>query len=177
MKTTLATFAFLAALPLAAAAQATKDDIKKLAAAGVSDDVILTYVRANGPLPKLSADDIIELKQAGAGEKVLNALAGQTTALAPAAAPAPARTEVVERVVERPTYVYTTPSVSSYWCSSHYCYDTCHTYVRPIVTYSSYYYHRPYYYSHYYYRPSVSVGYGWGRRCGSRWGVGIGWGW
>jgi hypothetical protein len=190
MKTPLATLACLAVLPLAAAAQATKEDIKKLVAAGVSDDVVLTYVRANGPAPKLSADEIIELKQAGAGDKVLGALAGQTTA--PAPAPAPARTEVVERVVERPTYVYSTPSVSSYWCSSHYCYDTCHTYVRPIVTYSSPYYYgygyggyyrRPYYsyYSGYcgpsYYRPSVGVGYSWGGHHGSRWGVGVRWGW
>ena len=172
MLKSLTAFAFLAALPLAAAAQVTKEDIKKLVAAGVSEDVVLTYIRANGPAPRMSADDIIELKQAGAGEKVLASLAG-----APAVRP-----QVVERVVEKPvyipqsTYVYSTPPASSYWCSSHYGYDSCSHYVRPIVTYSaypSYYsscYPRSYYYgaswygsSHYYssHRPRVGISVGW----------------
>jgi hypothetical protein len=176
MKTMIATFGFLAALPLAAAAQVTKEDIKKLVAAGVSEDVVLTYVRANGPAPKLSADDIVELKQAGAGEKVLAALAAGTTS---APAPAP-RTEVVERVVEKPvyvpqtTYVYSTPSSSSYWCSSHYSYDGCHTYVRPIVTYGYYssWYPRHYYGGYYggYYRSSHCYP-------RSRVGISVGWRW
>lgn len=193
MKKLLATLAFLAAVPLAAVAQVTKEDIKKLVAAGVSDDVVLTYVRANGPAPKMSADDIVELKQAGAGEKVLAALAsGTNTPSTPAPEPVPA--QVVERPVYVPqtTYVYSQPGVSSYWCSSHYCYDSCSTYVRPIVTYSTpYYYSYPYWSRPYYgyapryysswYRPSfgVGVGYGWGyRSCGrSRVGISVGWGW
>jgi hypothetical protein len=173
MKKTLAAFTFLAALPLAAAAQVSKEDIKKLVAAGVSDDVVLTYVRANGPAPRLSADDLIELKQAGAGEKALAALAGGGSS---APAPAP-RVEYVEKPVYVPqtTYVYSTPSASSYWCSSHYSYDGCGTYVRPIVnySYSGYYYPRhSYYYGssycgsyygghHYYSRPRVGISFGW----------------
>lgn len=141
------------------AAQVTKEDIKKLVAAGVSEDVVLTYVRANGPAPKLSADDLVELKQAGAGEKVLAALAAGTTN-----APAP-RTEVVEKPVYVPqtTYVYSQPAASSYWCSSHYGYDSCSTYVRPVYTYAGYY---PRYYGGYYgsgYYRGGYVGYGWGR--------------
>src|SRR5258707_360108 len=57
---------FLAALPLAAIAQVSKEDLKKLAAAGISDDVILSYVRANGGVARLSADDVIELENARA---------------------------------------------------------------------------------------------------------------
>src|SRR5688572_19076491 len=92
--------AFLAGLPLAAAAQVSKEDIKKLAVAGISDDVILSYVKANGPVAKLSAEDLVELKQAGTSEKVLTAiLAGP----APAPAPAPA---TATYAVETTPYYY-----------------------------------------------------------------------
>src|SRR6188508_1879234 len=98
MKTLAMALTFLAALPLAA--QVSKEDIKKLAAAGISDDVILSYVKANGPVAKLSAEDVIELKQAGTSEKVLSVIvAGSMPAPAPAApaapAPAPPTTYVV----------------------------------------------------------------------------------
>src|SRR5262245_19939343 len=73
MKTLAMTLTFLA-LPLALAAQVTKEDIKKLTAAGISDEVILSYVKANGPVAKLSAEDVIELKQAGASEKLLSVI-------------------------------------------------------------------------------------------------------
>ena len=179
MVKSLATLAFLAVLPLAAAAQVSKEDIKKLVAAGVSEDVVLTYVRANGPAPRMSADDLIELKQAGAGDRVLSALAGGSPSPAPVPVPA-VRTEVVERVVERPVYVpqtayvYSNPGVSTYWCSSHYSYDGCSHYVRPIVTYASYssysscyprsYYSPSYFGSSYYHcssRPRVGISVGW----------------
>lgn len=181
MSKTLLSLVFLAAAPLAAVAQATKDDIKKLATAGVSEDVIVAYVRSNG-VPKLTADELIELKNAGVGEKVLTALASPS---APAAQPSqPAtRTEVIEQPVYRTQYVYT-PSVSSYWCSSHYAYDACRpSYYYPSYYYPTYTYARPYYSSYYsgycgprsygsygywggYPRVSVGFGFGWGgRRC------------
>ena len=95
MKTLAMTIALLAGLPLAASAQVTKEDLKKLSAAGISDEVILSYVKSNGGVAKLSADDVIELKQAGASEKLLSSvLAG-----VPAAAPmqVPERQPMVER--------------------------------------------------------------------------------
>lgn len=167
-----AAFAFVfAVLPLAADAQVSKADIKKLAAAGVSEDVILTYIRANGGAPRMSADDLVDLKQAGVGDRVLASLAGATTS---PAAPAPAP---IERVVERPVYVpqttYVYPAASSYWCGSHYAYDHCKPYYyRPYVAYAGWY---PRYYN------SWGVGYTryWGGHCRPRTGVsvGIGWGW
>ena len=48
MKKIALAISFLAALPLALAAQVSKEDLRKLAAAGISDDVILSYVKANG---------------------------------------------------------------------------------------------------------------------------------
>lgn len=158
-----AAFALFAALPLAAAAQVSKEDIKKLAAAGVSEDVILTYVRANGGAPRMSADDIVELKKAGVGDRVLAALAGSTSAPAPA---------VVERVVEKPVYVPQTTYVYSS-TPSYYTYDS----------YPSYYY-RPYVYASWYPRsyysgwcgPSYRSSYYYSS-CRPRVGVSIGWRW
>lgn len=148
MKKFLIAAAVLAAFPLAAAADITKEDIKKLIGAGISDEVIVTFIRSHGPVSKLSPDDLIELKQAGASEKVLGAVAG--------GASAPAQKVVVQRNVAVPqtTVVYDTPTYtylpSAAWCSSHYLYDSCYG-VRPY-TFSSYYYPR-YSYS---YWPSTS---------------------
>lgn len=121
---------FLAGLPLAVAAQVSKEDLKKLGSAGISDDVILSYVKANGPVAKLSAEDVIELKQAGVSEKVLTVvLAG------PTAAP-----QVTERIIEKQAPATT------------YVYDSTPYYYTPSVTYSDYYYSPyPRYYSSYSY--------------------------
>jgi hypothetical protein len=51
-----------------------KEELKKLARAGISDEVILSYVRSQGPLAKFSADDVIELKKAGLSDGLLGTL-------------------------------------------------------------------------------------------------------
>jgi hypothetical protein len=158
----IAAFALFAALPLAAAAQVSKEDIKKLAAAGVSEDVILTYVRTNGGAPRMSADDIIELKQAGVGDRVLGALAGMTTVPAPS---------VVERVVEKPVYVPQTTYVTS-----SYDYYEPYAYAYRPVYYTSSWYPR-YYYSGWCgpsYRSSFHYS---SSHCRPRVGISLGWRW
>ena len=174
MKTLAMTLTLLAGLPLALSAQVSKEDIKKLTAAGISDEVILSYVKANGPMAKLSAEDVIELKQAGASEKLLSVILNS-----PAAERAAER--VVERqVVTRPAtssvvidstpYYYTPSSYSyDYYPSSSYYYYPGYSYYPR--TYSSYYYPR-YSYSSYCY-PSFSVGFSTGRWCGSRGTFGV----
>ena len=174
---------FAAALVLSAAADVSKEDIKKLVAAGISDDVILTYVRANGPVDKLSPDDVIELKEAGASQVVLSAVIAKKPAPAPVPAPQP---KVVERVVERKvyvprsTYVYDSPtylySGSSTYCSSHLLYDSCVTY-SPRYSYRTYY--PRYSFSSYRYSPSYYRSYyGYGRSsCYPRSGISLSWGW
>lgn len=139
MKTWALSIAFLAALPLAAAADTSKEDILKLAKAGISDDVILAFVRANGA-PRLSSDDVIELKAAGVSDKVLGAL------LAPKSEPRREETptyrrEADTRVVEREVYVQPTRTV--YVPSYSYYYNDCYPY-------------RSYYYNNCY--PSYSFG-------------------
>ncbi|HLF93091.1 MAG TPA: hypothetical protein VJB14_06505 [Planctomycetota bacterium] len=151
MKKLALALGLLAAAPLAASADVTKDDIRKLAAAGVGDEVILAFIRSNGPVARLSADDIVELKQAGAGEKVLSALVGGSSA------PQKVQTQIVEKVVERPVYV---PS------STTYVVDT------PSYYYPSYYYSNyawPGYYSSYY--SNCSPRYSYSSYCGPRFGV------
>jgi hypothetical protein len=116
MKTTL-TLALLGALAMPAAADVTKDDLKKLASAGVSDDVTLAFVRANAPVHRLSADDVVELKAAGLSDRVLAVVMG------PVEAPAPAVQNTVVAPQET-TYVYPSSSIyvsaeaypTSSWC-------------------------------------------------------------
>jgi hypothetical protein len=166
MKKLAWTLTLLAALPFALSAQVSKEDLKKLAAAGISDEVILSYVRANGPVVKLSAEDVIELKQAGASEKVLS------VALGNAPPPAPAYQPSYDQPVPRQTY--TAPSTAYVVNSSPY-------YYQPSVSYASYvespYYYPSYaYYGGYYGYPRY---YG-GAYCGNRYyggyglGVGVG---
>lgn len=68
--------AFLGMASVAAFADVSKENIKTLQKANVSEEVILSYIKANGPIIKLSADDLVELRQAGVSDKVLQAMAG-----------------------------------------------------------------------------------------------------
>jgi len=141
--------ALVFAAPGLASAQTSKEDLMKLAKAGLSEEVLIAFVRSNGAVDKLTSDDLIELKEAGLTDKVLASL------LAP---PEPPKARVVEResnyvaaaprtvYVEQPYSVGYYPSVSYSigWCASHYSYDRC--------GYSSSYYpsyNRSYYPSYY----------------------------
>jgi hypothetical protein len=147
MKKLALAMTLLAALPLAASAQVSKEDLKKLAAAGISDNVILSYIKANGGVAKLSAEDVIELKQAGASEKLLSVALG--TAQAPSAAPAPAPAPSTG-----PAYTTENYSVPS----STYVYDSTPYYYSPSASYAAlsigplwpYYYYYPRYYNNCY---------------------------
>ena len=177
MRAIALTLAILAGLPLAASAQVTKEDIKKLTAAGISDDVILSYVKSNGGVARLSAEDVVELKQAGASEKLLTSILSNAApsqpktlekpALAP---PAPATPTVVDSTpyYPAPTTVYA--SDYSYPSSYYYPYSWYYP------AYYSSWYPRSYYYSScyprsYYYSP-VRVGLSTGRYYG-RGSVGV----
>jgi hypothetical protein len=191
----LSTLVVLAAAS-AAFANVTKEDLKKLVAAGVGDDVILAYVRTNGPVDNLSADDIVDLKKAGASDKLLAAVVTGRTEPAPTTQPAPqpAPEQPRQRTQEeiyRALNDYTPPASQqqpividrtvyvqqpSYVQQPVYSYPS--TYYAPSVYlgyYSSSRHCYPRYYSSYW-RPSLGFSWSWGRRChGSRWSVGIGW--
>ncbi|MHC4607654.1 MAG: hypothetical protein ACYTAF_12130 [Planctomycetota bacterium] len=184
MKRVALVLVLLAALPLAASADVSKDDIRKLVKNGISDSVIVAYIRANRPVRHLSSDDVIELKNMGASDAVLEALldgASKKAAPAPAVQPQPA-----PRVVEKPVYVQTPVYVQR----PMYHYVTTDYYYHPRPYYTNHYsyswpayrYHRPYYgyggyrYGghHYYSRPSGWVGYSRHSRNRS-WGVSFRW--
>src|SRR5688572_3114084 len=74
---TFLTLVLLAAAPGFAAAQASKDDLIKLARAGISEDVIIAYLKSNGFDGRLTTDDLVELKGFGLGDRVLAILLGQ----------------------------------------------------------------------------------------------------
>jgi len=182
---TILSLLLLAAAPGFAAAQATKEDLKKLSKAGVSDDVILAYIKANGLATKPSSDDLVELKAAGLSDKLLAGIltpaeapkpqAAEREAPAPTPAPAPATV-----YVEQPT-VYATGYWSvgrTYSYPSSYCAPVYRPYYSGSICrpyYSSYY--RPYcgsYYRSSYCGPRFSLSYSSGR-CRSGFGVRVRW--
>jgi len=179
MKTIAMTIALLAGLPLALSAQVTKEDIKKLTAAGISDEVILSYVKANGGVARLSAEDLVELKQAGASEKLMTTVLSVTPAeprtnVAPQQRQAYTAPATTPYVTDSTPYYYTPSSTyySDYYSPSYaasYSYGSYGPYY-PSYYYSSYYprsyyysscYPRSYYYSSCYpryYSPGLSIG-------------------
>lgn len=90
----------------------TVDDVKKLARAGISEETILAFLKANPPSFRPTAQDIVDLKEAGVTPKVLVYLlepkgGAHTHASTPASATA-------SRETIRPVYVYSTPSAYDY---------------------------------------------------------------
>lgn len=132
-------------LGLSAFADVTKEELKKLASAGVSEDVILSYIRANGPVVKLSSDDLVELKQAGLGDRVLTAAASGTAPSVSAPAPASAPATLVEtRVVSPPVTYYYSGYDRPYYSSPSYSFGAY--YYSP--SHSNHYSHRSSHYGH-----------------------------
>lgn len=58
----------------AASHAATIDSVTQMTASGLSDQVIAEHVRANGVIQRLSAQDLIMLKQRGVSDSVINAM-------------------------------------------------------------------------------------------------------
>lgn len=66
----------LAMMASAAWADVTKEDVKALLQAGVSEGVIVSYVNDHRPVRYLSREDLLELKLAGASNGLLAFLTG-----------------------------------------------------------------------------------------------------
>jgi hypothetical protein len=84
-----AIFTFVA-MAAAQDAPLTKDQVIQMWKAGLSEDVILARVNAEPAPMKLSADDLIALKQAGVTDNIIKAMLAPAAASAPAPAPDPA---------------------------------------------------------------------------------------
>jgi hypothetical protein len=115
MKSALAA-AFVFALGAVASAQSTTtEQVKKLIAAGLGDDVIVAFIESRGGLEKLSADDTVALKEAGASDALLKRLIdGIAPVPPPAPAPAPEIVQPAPVVVE-PVSTTTVVSLPASW--------------------------------------------------------------
>jgi len=90
MRRSFLAVALLALCPLMLAQQAMNNDaVVKLVKAGLSDDLIVSTINGSAGTYDTSADALIALKTAGAGDKVIAAILAKSSA-APASAPPPA---------------------------------------------------------------------------------------
>lgn len=65
------------------------DDVVKLCAAGMSDEVVITKIKKSGKAFDLSTDEMLELKKSGVSETVIRYLLDPTLAYTPALPPQP----------------------------------------------------------------------------------------
>lgn len=149
MRKTLLAMAILGTLGLPVLADVTKEDLKRLGAAGISEDIILSYMKTNAPVVNLSADDLVELKKAGLTNRVLAAATVQGAS--PQGPSNPLR--VPDQVAVAP------PAPDAYYPpTTAYAYDYYSSPARPYLYsgYSSVYPYRSYS-SYDVHRPSASV--------------------
>ncbi len=99
MKRALPALAFLGLLA-AGRQQLTKNDVVKLAQAGMPDDVIIAKIDQDKPAFPLSADDILQLKSDGVGEKVIRRMIACAPKGAQAVKPAPITKEQVVKLAK-----------------------------------------------------------------------------
>jgi hypothetical protein len=100
--------------PVSAASAATIQDLVKLKAAGLSDDILIALIESDGSVFQLKADDVISLKKQGLSEKVIMAMLVTATKrpAAPSATPLATRTQAAADmpVVRQPDpQVFTDP--------------------------------------------------------------------
>lgn len=100
--------AAVSCLAAPAFADVGKEELKKLVQAGLSDDLIVNYVRYKAPLARLSADDVIELKKTGLGDSLLvKLLPYQEPAAEASPTPKPASTAAATaKLLADPDIVY-----------------------------------------------------------------------
>jgi hypothetical protein len=126
MKSPLLSAALLLGMVASALAQVGKDDLKKLAQAGLSDDTVIAFVKSHGPVAPLSPDDLAELKQAGMGEKALTFLvsppAKDQAAPATSTSTTYASSNLGYSYYDYPNYYYSSYAYPSYYYQYSYPY-------------------------------------------------------
>ncbi len=134
----------LLATPLTLLAQVSKEEVRRLLDAHVSEQTIVSYVQRNGPMEALSVEDLSDLKSAGASDSLLQALIQAQTASSYNRTPS---TDSTPYTTESSTVIYDSPQ---YYYYSSPAYPT-YAYSYPAPYYSTYYPYR-YYYPSYPYR-------------------------
>jgi hypothetical protein len=133
----------------------TKEDVKRLVAAGVSDDVIVAYIRSHGPAAALSAEDMIDLHHAKVSERVLAAMVAASKA-PPTTSPEPSDTSTTETYTDSWFYPY--GYFGDYYYSPYFWWYWSPAW--PRYRYGTYRYCYPYSYRYYHY-PRYPYGYHW----------------
>lgn len=110
--TLLTTNSFAERIPRALPVPITKENIIELSKSGVSDDVIISQIRATQSTFILSNEEIIELKQAGVSDKVIDFMI-QTGIEIP-------RAILVEPPIRIRYYYYNDPWYDYWWCDPWY---------------------------------------------------------
>jgi len=140
-------FISAALLALLLSTGVTKEDVRRLLNAGVSERTIVEFIHRNAPAESLSVEEVMELKAAGATDAILTAMleASRTT----------------EAVTPSPSYSYGGSSDSYSYPSTTYSYSYPQYYSYPYAnyyypysypySYPYYSYYRPYYYPYRYY--------------------------
>jgi surface antigen len=90
----------------------TTSDVVTMVKSGLSDDVVINHVRANGVASLLTPNDIIHMHDSGVSEKVINAM--QQTAASQVAAPPIAYGTPV--IIQEPYVVPHYWRPAPYWC-------------------------------------------------------------
>ena len=132
---------FLAGASLPLAADVTKDEVRRLLEAHVSDQTLIAYVQKNGPMQPLTIDDLTQLKNAGASDELLRFLL-ESSRSSDAMTPAPSTNDYSS---DSTTVIYGAPQYY-YYPSTYPSYAYAPVY--PAYTYSYYY---PYRYPYRYY--------------------------
>jgi hypothetical protein len=138
MKTLIALVSF-ALLPWGGMADVSKEEVKKLLQAGLTEDVILKYVGQHAPMAKLTPEDIADLKNAGASDSLLKGLMDASTAKA-----APPADQSPTYSAPQETYNYYNYDSYNYEYPNYYPYYPYFSYY-----YYPYRYHYPYSYPYY----------------------------
>jgi hypothetical protein len=135
----------LALLAAALSLIVTKDEVRKLLDAGISDQTIIEYIRNNGPSEPLSVDEVTELKEAGASDAVLKAMLDASRTSDAVTPSHPSRDSYTDTPRSYYSYNYYHPYPYSYYYGPSYYYAP---YAYPRYYYPRSYYSYPYRYSH-----------------------------
>ena len=129
------TLSAVSALPVFA--DVSKDDILKLLAAHASEETVIGFVRANAPVRMLSTQDILDLRNAGASEKVISALSSVPLTSGESTIPMPE-----QAIPAGPDYVLESPEYYPYYYE-YYPHYTPYFYTYPGF---SFYFYWPFFY-------------------------------
>ena len=153
MKHAIWATALLLTSAAAAVADVGKDELKKLAQAGLSDDLILSYVRSKGGVARLSAGDLVELKGAGMNDVLLETLIALGT---PPPSAETAAEEARAKLLSNPKVVFD----GRYYYPRSYFSSDYSAYCSPAIGIGV---------AYYYPGACPSIGWSYGRSCGRGW--------